>query len=523
MSFGKKYLENLTGSEKAAYLFERRLLQYIQGLDGRFLRDDVGGLHVVIGAARIPLNYSRENHGLAKLMIQGCGISTINAGAQAAIQRLHVIASENASGLRLRRFSAVSEDEARVYVPVSGGKLLQITAGAVTQVANGSNTDSFWLEHPNSAPLEYAEGDPVERLGHFEKLLVDTQACVVPELRWFVAMAEGLFPFVRDLCPARLLMVHLGPTQSGKTTGAKRFVLLHALGDVKGDYSVAALGNMPDPGLLVMDNKEQANFTQALTDYCLFLATGAERGRSNADGENRTSGTRPAGVITTIEGVVKAELQKRCVNIEYAPRMPMLKRAPIEKEVNQRRHEISSALLLVLSRYLEIRAAEHDLPNPIPEFEEHFTEICILLKAYGDVAGKSREWANTLIDAWDRTLTSQELEDNDLEQPFLRVFREFKPSFHIERVTRKGREGTLYVTEAAQCLTLLQRLEIPDLILQKNASGLGRRLRSNKFKAFELLDADSAPEYECLKRTAEVRPIGFFVPSDERTERRIAA
>lgn len=521
--FGKKYVETLTGSEKAAYIYEKRLAKYINDHSGQFLRDEVGGLHVILGQTRISLNYSRENYGLAKLMIDACGISTINAGAQAAIQRLQVVAAGNAAGLRLRRFSAISEDGARLYVPVRDGNLLQITAEGVTQVPNGSNADSFWLEHPNGAPLDYYEGDAVERLGHFERLLVDTQACAMPEMRWFVAMAEGLFPYVRDLCPARLLMVHLGPTQSGKTTGGKRFTLLHGLGDVKGDYSVAALGNMPDPGLLVLDNKEQANFTQALTDYCLFLATGAERGRSNADGENRTSGTRPAAVLTTIEGVVKAELQKRCVNIEYAPRAPMLKRAPIEKEINQRRDDIGSALVLVLRRYLEIRGAEHDLPNPIPEFEEHFTELCVLLLAYADVAGKSREWAEALIEAWNRTLTSQELEDNDLEQPLLRVFREHPNDLLQERVARDGREGTLFVTEAAHLLTLLQRLDIQELILQRNASGLGRRLRSSKFKAFELLDAESAPEYECLKRRSETRPIGFFVPDDRVTEQPIAA
>jgi hypothetical protein len=195
----------------------------------------------------------------------------------------------------------------------------------------------------------------------------------------------------------------------------------------------------------------------------------------------------------------------------------MLKWAPIEKEINQRRHEIGSALVLVLRRYLEIRSAERDLPNPIPEFEEHFTELCVLLQAYADVAGKSREWAEALIDAWNRTLTSQELEDNDLEQPLLRVFREYSESLYHERVTRDGRQGTLYVTEAAHCLTLLQRLEIPELILQKNASGLGRRLRSSKFQAFVLLDAESAPEYECLRRRSETRPIGFFVPADRVT------
>jgi hypothetical protein len=100
-----------------------------------------------------------------------------------------------------------------------------------------------------------------------------------------------------------------------------RFTYLHGLGDVLGDFSVAALANSGDIGLLVMDNREQQNFTQELIDFCLFLATGAERGRSYSDGTLRPRlNGRPVGVITTIEGVVKAELQARCVEVQYGVR-----------------------------------------------------------------------------------------------------------------------------------------------------------------------------------------------------------
>ena len=510
----KKYTENLTGSEKAAYIFERRLFGHIKERRGQFLRDESGSFHLIIDGRRVPLNYARDNYGLADLMIHACGVGTINAGAQAAIQRLQVIASKNTGGLRLRRFSAVSDDEKRLYVPNHGGSLLQITAGGITTVSNGDNPDSFWLEHPNSSPLTYTDGDPIPQLDHFERLLVDTQACVVPAMRWFVAMAEGLYPYVRDLCPARLLLVHIGPTQSGKTTGAKRFTLLHGVGDVKGDYTPAALGNMPDPGLLVMDNKEQANFSQALIDYCLFLATGGERGRSNSDGENRTgSATRPAAVLTTIEGVVKAELQKRCVNVEYAPKLPALKRGPIEKEISQRRHEIGSALMQVLRRYLEIKDTGDSLPNPIPEFEEHFTALCLLLMAYADVAGKSREWATDIINSWDRTLAERDSDETDLEQPLLRLFRDpvMTGDVRRERITHAGCCGTLYITEMGDLLTLLQRLNLHDLALPKNASGLGRRLRSTNFQGLSILDEDSG--LDCLKRTRAIRPVGVFIPN----------
>ncbi len=510
--FGKKYTEKLTGSEKAAYIFERRLFGYIKECRGQFLRDESGSFHLIIDDRRVPLNYARDNYGLADLMIQACGVSTINAGAQAAIQRLQVIASKNASGLRLRRFSAVSDDGLRLYVPTHGGNLLQITADGMTTVPNGGNQDSFWLEHPYNSPLTYTEGDPIPHLEQFEQLLVDTQACAVPAMRWLVAMAEGLFPFVRDLSNARLLTVHLGPSQCGKTTGARRFVLLHGLGDVKGDFSVASLGNMPDPGLLVLDNKEHSNFKQDLIDYCLFLATGAERGRSNSDGQIRTSGTRPVGVITSIEGVPKQELQKRCAIVEYAKQPTALKLGPIEKALRENRHQIGSALMPVLRRYLQIKDTEDGLPNPIPEFEEHFTALCLLLLAYADVAGKSREWATEIIGGWDRTLADRDAEETDLEQPMLRLFRDsaITADMNQERVTHAGYTGNLYVTDMGYILTLLQQLNLHDLALPKTPAGLGRRLWSTNFQGLSILGEDSG--LDCLKRNKVIRPVGVFIP-----------
>jgi hypothetical protein len=78
------------------------------------------------------------------------------------------------------------------------------------------------------------------------------------------------------------------------------------------------LGDSGDTGLLVMDNKEQMNLTQPFIDFCLILSTGGKRGRSTQDGTLRTARHRPVGLITTIEGVCKPELQARCVTIEYA-------------------------------------------------------------------------------------------------------------------------------------------------------------------------------------------------------------
>jgi hypothetical protein len=497
-------------AEKAAVRYFTRLKNHINNSKGRFLRDEAGGVHVITGDHRIPLNLDRQNTRLAELMLSACKVSTLGGAAQAAIQRLQVHAQKSSKLLRLRSFSACADDGTRLYVPVQEGAVLVVTGKDLMLVPNG--TDGFWLEHPDSEPFTFDRSvDVVTALETFQRLLVDTQACSEP-MKWFLGMAEGLFPYIRESCPARLIIVRQGPSQSGKTSGAQRFTLLHGLGPVKGDYSPAALGNMPDIGLLVMDNREQANFSQALIDYCLFLATGAERGRSFADGTIRRHSARPVGVITTIEGIFKDELRKRVVVIEFEVTGRRLPRAAIEREITSRRHEMLSGLMHVLYQYFRIVEDPIDVPNPIPEFEEHFTALCRLLYAFADVSGRTRSWADEIISGWNAYLAEPGDTDSEYEQPILRAIAAGRDVFEESTVQHNGRSGVLYVARSSEVLSLLQAQHRADLALPKNASGLSKRLISDRFSAFEVLHEGNAPDIEALKRTADRRVIGFFVP-----------
>jgi len=433
--------------------------------------------------------------------------------AKAALQRLQVFAGLKAGRMSFRKFSALSSDGNRLYVPLEDGKLLLITSGELESVANGENEDSFWLEHPSDDSLKYSQSDARIGLEKFENLLVETQSCSIPEMKWLVAMGEGLFPYIRDAFPNRLLLVHQGTTQQGKTSGAQRFTLLHGLGQVKGDYTLASLGNIGDIGLLVLDNREQANFRQDLIDFCLFLATGGERGRSYSDGKLRLYKHRPVGVITTIEGVFKQELEARCVTVEYAVRGNKIRRGPIESQIQKLRNEITSSLMVVLQRFLQIRG-QCPTPNPIQEFEEHFTALCDLLRAFGEVAGKSEGWAEEIIKKWDEVISNRgEDEEDELEHPLLRVFNEYESDL-LQRggIYVEGKRGRLYITTAAELLGLLQRLRLYDRDFPKTANGLGHRLNSAKFKAFRFLKTDSM---ELLRRKGNKRPIGFFFENEE--------
>jgi hypothetical protein len=505
-------------NEQRGSVFAEQLISYIGKNQGHYLRDETGNYHVILDGHRIALIDTPDNHLLADLMIKACSVSTLSPAARAAIQRLQVTAAKKAEKMQLRRFSALSSDGARLYVPLDDGQLLQITADGLKCCTNGENQDGFWVEHPSDDPLKYSLADPVSDLALFERLLVDTQACTVPSMRWLVAMNAGLFPFVRRSSPARFLLEIIGPSQKGgKTSGSRRYSLLQGLGDVKGDFSVPALANLGDIGLLILDNKEQANFSQELIDFFLFLATGAERGRCYADGRLRPSDAgRPVGIITTIEGVAKAELRARCVQVQYLVKGDPISRGPIEQEISQRRHEIGSALMHVLVRYLHIQRENRPTPNPIPNFEEHFTTLADLLRAFGEVAGKPPHWSEDLISNWSTTLSSAKEDEDELEHPILRVLKECVSIFPDtklvdESFTYEGVAGKLYVTEATDLLTFLQKLNLRDLNFPKTAQGLSRRLNACKFQALVFLPADSAG-VPSVKRTSRRKPIGFFRP-----------
>ena len=511
----------LNRTERGGFICFGKLQEFINSHNGQYLRTEDSSLHLVLNGRRIPLKYDRDAPELARLLLEACGITDLSGTAQAGIRRLQVEASQKAGPIRWRKFSALSDDGERLYLPIQGTQLLQVDSRGIRSVANGDNEDHFWVEHPYDSALKYADCDPAPGLRSFEKLIVITQACRSPAMRWFVAMAAGLFPFIRDSCPARMLLVAIGPSQSGKTSGAQRFTLLHGLGQVKGDFTVAALSSLGDIGLLAMDNKEQANFTQSLIDFALFLATGAERGRSQINGRLRTTGTgRPVGIITTIEGLVKKELRARSVEIQYGVTGERLPRAPIERAIHERRHEIESALMKVLQRYLQQRSeSAQALPDPIPEFGEHFAALCGLVRAFGDLSGKPKEWSENLIQEWDRVLThvENEEEEEDLEHPIHRLLGEHDrevDQFVDEPFDYQGKAGRLYVTTASDLLTMLQKLRLPNLPLPVNAQGLSRRLADSKFRAFTFLKTDTDGMRQ-LKRKAGNKPIGFFLPDDD--------
>src|SRR5262249_41639623 len=155
----------------------------------------------------------------------------------------------------------------------------------------------------------------------------------------------------------------------------------------------------------------------------------------------------------------------RCVEAQYAVNGNETERDPIEREIQQRRHEIGTAMMWVLIRYSEICQESRTTPNPVPNFKEHFTALCNLLRAFGDVASKPPYWAEEIIQEWNNTLAAREADDSELEHPLGRVLTENKAQFKQQSLTHAGVNGTLYVSETDHVLTMLQDLNLRDLVL----------------------------------------------------------
>jgi hypothetical protein len=509
--------------------FADRMYGFIVSQGGKFLRDELGGYHILIRGRRIPIDATTDE--MKAFLLDTCKITSLSVASEMAVERLRNEAYRAASKMTFRRFSAMYDTE-RVYLPVADGKILLVTPGEILLVPNGDNPDQVWLEHPEQNPFKWAapasKDDMREALRMFEELIVESQACEVPAMKWFVGVAEGLFPLVRDVVSNRFILLYTGKKGHGKTTGAKSPVLLHGFEDVFMDTSVASLGNIPEQGLVVLDNKEAKNFTQPLIDYFLSIATGGKRLRSVDGGVGvRRNAPRPVAVITSIEGVHKAELHDRCIDVKYllTADQERLKRGALERAIVEERHRILSALTVVLQEYLTTRldpAARRIIAFVNPIDSEHFEEVCYLLVAFGRVtrgvdAGDA--WAAKLIAEWDAVIRDTRGDDagdvpvSALEAPVLEMMGG-KQSVLFQW---QGSPGRLYIVFPGDILSALQRnLALRDLPTEPGQ--LVQRLESEHFERFVFLtsrtvDADGVPIPE-LKRRERGQPVGVFVPGD---------
>lgn len=491
----------------------RVVVEHVQSSGGHFCRTETGRHMILVSGQRIPLDYDVENAALVALLINTAGCGSFTTVGRLTIQRLISYAFGNSSPLSVRQFA--SYDGAVLWVPVKGGSVLRIDRHSFALAPNGRNSADLWLEHPCEDPFDVRPGMSVEsaavRLGleRFERMLVSTLSCD-PAMAWFLAMHEALLPFVRDTLAARLIALHLGPSQSGKTTGAQRFLYLLGLGMVKGDSSIAAIGDMGDVGLVVLDNREQADQSRRLVNHLLFASTGAERSRSSPEGKVRRSERRPIFVLTSIEGLHADELRRRTVTVRFERPATPFDRSVLEEPIQRNRHSIGLALMYVLQRYIAVQHEPIDV-DPVPGFGGHYRALVNLLRAYGDIAGRTRAWSEGIVSSWVNYLmdSHQEKEEDMLETGIVDLAAAGRLPGRRTPLCRNGKSGVLFTTTATRLYVALRNVDRQ--LVPQTASALPRRLRSACLQHVEVLDERSAPELPELRRTARSRQLGLFI------------
>jgi len=525
--------KTLPAGEFKGRSYAYRMLDQIEKSKGQFLKDDLEEYHVILDGRRIPID--TEHDAMRIFLDETCDLTRNSKEAVVAIEKLRVEASKRCSKMTFRRFSAMYDgNHPRVYLPVKSdkGEILLVNPKGIILVPNGDNQDQLWLEHPEGNPFEWGGTPSMDEvraaLAEFEKLLVDTQACVVPAMRWFVAMADGLFPLVRDACSTRFIQLNEGDSNSGKSSGGENFVLLHGFPSVLGDASVAALNNSLERGFIVLDNKEHGDFKQSFINYCLFLATPAARERSSNNGTDiRRAAPAPVGIITSIEGVPRAELQNRCVTVEYYLKegAPRAEREPIKRSIRDSRNRIMSALAVVIQEYLTTRVDPEAREivagvNPVQRFVEHFREVCYLLIAFGRVtqgAELGDPWAAKIISEWDAAIRQNRADNapsSEYEEPIRQNIGMVEHVATKDPYTCEGRVGTLHIVEPAALYSYLQYVKTPDL--PTTAAQFSKRLR-NDAKLFQrcamLYDDEKGKRIPELARKGEQRVVGVFIPA----------
>lgn len=382
-------------------------------------REDGNEYSQLAGNRRTPINSEKDNHAMTDLLLEVCDLSRSQPIARLVIDRLGYEARKAASKLRLRKFSAMSSDGKRLYWPLADPKqLLRVTAEAREIVANGTNDDHLWLEIPIGDALDvegdgvgllYTEGDPKDGLAEFERLIVGNQACAVPEMQWFVAMQEALYPGVRDLNSVRMLVRHSGAQTSGKTSGAQMIATMHGLQFLLNVSEAYLRRTIRDCGLAVIDNLEEEDQTRNMQRHQIASATGGRAGRCGAASDKY----RPVEVYCSITGSSKPEIESRYVVVEYhlEDDQPLLNMDAVLREIRQKRHVMLSALMQVYQRFLKINQAQRPIAVPREiRAPGNFTAIALLLHAYADVAQKPSGWADAIIEVWGKTVAAEKAE-----------------------------------------------------------------------------------------------------------------
>ncbi len=450
----------------------------------RFVQNDDTASIILPGRAPIPIDTTSNDY--TSLQHQHTGIGTIEQRGRVVAQRVLLKVLKRADSMQMVQFSHA--DEHRVLIPVEGGKVLRIHPEGFELVENG--TEKVWVEHPRGKPYRWEpEADPSKGLEKFDELLVKTLAMPKQSMLAVLGVTLGVLPLVRHKAPTRPVVEASGQSGHGKTTGTRRFLKLHQLGDVQGDYSLAQAKRDGDVGLIIRDNVETINLNRSIEDFFLFGATGGDYARV---GVGRITAYPVIGV-TTVEGIGRRpETNRRLIRFDFQRGTSSLSESSILEEINKNRALIFRGLAEVMKCVLADQGAQPKV-TPMPDFPEFCGLVHRTLRAFETIGVKPAGFADGVFEDWNKQ-QSGNVDDSAGQYPRLLekliTRRDGPDAFHSlrESITETvdynsgSNQGRVFVATPTAWLSALKEIASKehDVSLPSTPEGLRRRLKALK-------------------------------------------
>lgn len=240
------------------------------------------------------------------------------------------------------------------------GRILKISAKAITLIPNGQNEERLMLNPSDRVQAFTYQGGADERKGWqlFRELLFESFPCSLADR----ALLASVIPliFLKDFCPAKPLLRLSGSSDSGKTTAAKLIGYLIYGEDIAKTGTIASFYTDASRNPLAMlDNLEVPNLRGELLDFLLTGATGIvhEKKKLYTDQEIVREKAISFIMTTGIESLGKPELLSRQWEIacDSAHHNPAFSQGNFIARILKNRDLILSAVFKLL--------AEHVLPH----------------------------------------------------------------------------------------------------------------------------------------------------------------
>ena len=310
-----------------------------------------------------------------------------------------------------------------IWLHAGGNKIVRATNGRLEVMRNAINDHQVLLEAPQHSRAW--EPEPDAEMGKAIEMLWKNLAEPLPmshankylTLCWFLGL------FYKDFIRAKPLMRFMASTASGKSM-ASRLLSIAAYGEEVLQHSAttsAAIYSLAQKyPLLVLDNIEVQNMTQALNDFLLIAATGGGKAkRKNAtDVETITEEANCLVLTNGIEPISKRELISRTVEIGLDIGRFGKKdfhESQVIDRLRSSRGYMLSGLLKALSRHATPRIKSGEAQRIAREFGGHsknrFNEYLGVMAIMLDVVWAYRpsekfETPHKMVAEWLRTQTA---------------------------------------------------------------------------------------------------------------------